>query len=155
MGELVPFSGAAVTVAAWVTSPEEAMRWSGVTTWPVPAELFATWHAEADTAPFLLVDDGEAVAYGELWEDEAEIELARLLVDPSLRGRGVGRRLVAALVAEAHRRGFDEVWLRVVPENEPAIRCYAAAGFVRAPAAEEAEFNRPQPREYAWMRYAR
>lgn len=153
MSELIPFDGSVETVASWVATPAEAMLWSGVTTWPVPTELFATWHSESDVVPFLLLVDGRAGAYGELWEDEDEVELARLLVAPDIRGTGVGRRLVAALVAEAGRRGFDEAWLRVIPENEPAIRCYLASGFVRATPEEEHDFNRLQPRAYAWMRH--
>ena len=93
--------------------------------------------------PYLFVVDGSVVAYGEIWEDEDEdeAELARLIVDPAHRGRGVGRELVRALVGEARRLGWSDVWLRVDPDNEPALRAYAAAGFVRTTAAEEATFN--------------
>jgi len=154
MGMLVAFAGPADSVAAWVVTPEEARRWAGVTTWPVPVEVFAAWHAEPGVVPFLLVEDEQPVAYGELWDDGPDAELGRLLVDPGQRGRGVGRQLVEALVAEAHRRGFDEIWLRVLPENEQARRCYTAAGFVRASLAEETAFNTNQPREFVWMRHA-
>ena len=57
------------------------------------------------------------------------------------------------LTAEARRRSFGEVWLRVVPENAAARRSYAAAGFVRASSDEEATFNAGQPRAYVWMRH--
>ena len=94
------------------------------------------------------------VGYGEIWEDreENEAELARLVVAPDLRGRGHGRALTRALADEAHRRGFDDVWLRVVPENAAAIRAYEAAGFSRATPEEEARFNVGQRRVYVWMR---
>ena len=104
--------------------------------------------------PFVWLVAGEVLAYGELWEDLEgdEAELARLVVAPDARGHGHGRALTRALADEAHRRGFAEVWLRVVPENGAAIRAYAAAGFARASAAEEAGFNIGQPRSYVWMR---
>ena len=94
------------------------------------------------------------VGYGEVWEDpeEDEAELARLLVAPELRGRRHGRALTRALAGEAHRRGFDAVWLRVVPDNRVARRAYDAAGFVRATPEQEAAFNVNQPRVYVWMR---
>ena len=94
------------------------------------------------------------IAYGEVWtdSDENEAELARIIVAPEARGRGVGRRLVTLLVAEAERLGFDEIWLRVVPANAPAIASYTNAGFRRAEPDEEERFNRGQPREYVWMR---
>lgn len=107
--------------------------------------------------PFSLIDGDRVLAYGELWEDpEAqEAELARLVVAPPSRGRGVGRALARALAAEAHRRGFTEVWLRVAPANVAARRAYEAAGFARATTEQEADFNRGQPRAYVWMRDSR
>lgn len=103
-----------------------------------------------------MLDGGRLVGYGELWEDRDldEAELARLVIAPAVRGVGHGRALTRALADEAHRRGFAEVWLRVVPENDAARRAYEAAGFARATAEEEAEFNAGQPRSYVWMRDA-
>jgi ribosomal protein S18 acetylase RimI-like enzyme len=141
-----------------VTSAEEARLWAGIAEWPVSSDTLANWHVAADVLPFLLAldDDATPVAYGEVWLDaeEDEAELARLLVDPAVRGRGHGRRLVALLTVEARRLGFAEVWLRVRPENAPAIACYRGAGFIRASAADEAAFNIGQPCEYLWMRAA-
>ena len=104
--------------------------------------------------PFTWLDGGVPIGYGEIWEDREadEAELARLIVEPSARGRGEGRRLTRALADEARRRRFAEVWLRAVPDNVPAIRAYEAAGFVRAAPDEEAGFNAAQPRAYAWLR---
>ena len=99
--------------------------------------------------------DGErVVGYGELWQDREldEAELARLVIAPAERGHGQGRALTAALADEARARGFGAVWLRVRPENVPARRAYEAAGFARATAEEEAEFNAGQPHVYVWMR---
>ena len=102
----------------------------------------------------MLVVDDYRVGYGEIWEhpDADEAELARLIVDPARRGRGLGRLLATLLLAEARRLGWADVWLRVVPDNEPALRAYAAAGFRRATPAEELAFNAGQPADYVWMR---
>jgi ribosomal protein S18 acetylase RimI-like enzyme len=105
--------------------------------------------------PFVLRDDGgRLVGYGELWEDRDadEAELARVVVDPRARGRGVGRTLARALADEAHRRGFGHIWLRVVATNQPALAAYRAVGFVRASPEEEAAFNEGQPVTYLWLR---
>ncbi len=79
-------------------------------------DTFARWHAEAGVHPYVLAD-GDPVAYGEVWEDreEDEAELARVIVAPPMRGRGVGRTLIASLAGEARAMGFDEIWVRVVP----------------------------------------
>jgi ribosomal protein S18 acetylase RimI-like enzyme len=140
-------------VLAWVGSVEELERWASRTDFPLGAAVFRRWHEDLDVHPVLGIEDGEPVAYGEIWEDrdEHEAELARIVVDPRARGRGVGRRFVTLLTAAARERGFEQVWLRVVPENDPAIRCYEHAGFRRASAADEGAFNAGKPRPYLWM----
>jgi ribosomal protein S18 acetylase RimI-like enzyme len=64
----------------------------------------------------------------------------------------LGRRLVHELLVEARRLGWKDVWLRVAPDNMPALRAYAAAGFSRATVEEEAAFNIRQPVAFVWMR---
>ena len=114
------------------------------------------WHEQPDVVPFSFLDGGRLVGYGELWEDREldEAELARLVVAPTFRGKGHGRALTRALADEGHRRGFTEVWLRVVPENAAARRAYEVAGFARATADQQAAFNIGQRRTYVWMRDA-
>ena len=144
--------GDAATIAAWVTSPEEASRWASMAAVP-DAATFERWHDDPDVAPFVVRDDRRLVAYGEIWEDHeaAEAELARLLVAPHARGNGIGRWLARALADEAHGRGFADVWLRVVPDNAAALRAYVAAGFVPAAADAERAFNVGQPVAYRWL----
>lgn len=53
-----------------------------------------------------------------------------LAVAPSAQGRGIGRALVEAAVAEASRRGAVKVTLRVLGENTGARQLYERCGFV-------------------------
>jgi len=115
------------------------------------AEIVAGWGAAADVQAFTLVDAGALVGYGELWLDEDEVELARLIVAPARRGQGVGRRLVEALTDVA-RQHADLIFLRVHPDNATATRVYRAAGFEPVDAATAAEWNQHQPVTYTWLR---
>jgi ribosomal protein S18 acetylase RimI-like enzyme len=126
--------------------------WCGHDGGLVPAEKVAAWAAEAGVYSFGLYEEAELIAYGELWvdHDEAEVELARLIVDPARRGRGVGRLLVAQLSMVA-RAMYPNVFLRVHPANAAALRCYGAAGFERATAQQEAQWNAEQPVPYVWL----
>ena len=156
MTDLRPFTDArAALVAGWARTAEELDHWVSRTDAPLDPAVLLGWHREPHIHPFLLEVDGAPVGYGEVWTDaeEDEAELARIIVDPKLRGRGLGRRLVGALAGEARALGFADVWMRVVPENAPAIACYRAAGFVPTDAATEASFNEGQPRAYRWMRF--
>ncbi len=117
--------------------------------------MFGRWRADPDVNPYVLCDVEEPVGYGEVWidEPEKEVELARILVSPDYRGRGVGRRLVRRLLERAARSGLPDAFVRVVPENGAALACYRDAGFSPVSEEEREEFNRGQPVDYVWMHY--
>src|SRR6185437_14802559 len=85
------------------------------------AEMAGLYDGEADIGPtreaamfvepdgvFIVVRDGErAVACGGIARfDETRAELKRMYVVPDLRGRGLGRRVLVELEAEARRLGY-------------------------------------------------
>ncbi len=154
--QLLPFATVhEIEIASWVADLDEARAWSGRdATFPIAVDQFECWHADHDVHPFVALQDDCLVAYGEIWADatEEEIELARIIVSPACRGRGVGRAFVRALVKQAAIFRFADVYLRVVSENLAAIRCYEGAGFTRVSKQDEIVFNQRQPIEYVWLR---
>ncbi|MGV0851758.1 ribosomal protein S18-alanine N-acetyltransferase [Mycolicibacterium phlei] len=56
-----------------------------------------------------------------------EYEIHTIGVDPAYQGRGIGKRMLADLLAEA---GDGVVFLEVRTDNEPAIKLYESFGFV-------------------------
>jgi RimJ/RimL family protein N-acetyltransferase len=141
-------------VARWSGSPDEVRRWAGSDPgWPVDVAVFGRWHADPDVGPYVICDGEEPIGYGEVWVDEPEreVELARIIVSPNQRGRGVGRRLVRLLLERAALAGLPDAYVRVVPENAAAIGCYLGAGFSPVSEPEREEFNRGQPVGYVWM----
>jgi ribosomal protein S18 acetylase RimI-like enzyme len=66
---------------------------------------------------------------------ERDTENARFLMDgifvaPTARGQGVGTELLAAVTAEARRRGYSEVRLDVIDGNDRARALYERQGFL-------------------------
>jgi GNAT superfamily N-acetyltransferase len=59
----------------------------------------------------------------ELWVNEVGVA-------PSHQNRGVGRRMLAALLAHARKLGCREAWVLTGYDNSAARRMYAAAGGV-------------------------
>lgn len=93
------------------------------------------------------------VGYGELWldEEEDEVELARLIVDADRRRTGVGRLLVAELVAAARATCLSGCFLRVAPDNVAALGLYRSAGFADVDEERSRAWNQGQPAEFAWL----
>jgi GNAT superfamily N-acetyltransferase len=60
-------------------------------------------------------------------------EIKRMYVDPSVRGRRVGRRILDALEAHARQLGARRIVLETGPRQPEAIALYAHAGFVEIP----------------------
>ena len=56
-----------------------------------------------------------------------------MYVEPSARGRWVGRAIVEALEREAHRIGVAQVVLETGTRLAPAIRRYESSGYSRIP----------------------
>jgi ribosomal-protein-alanine N-acetyltransferase len=100
-------------------------RWSAEQLWGELAHVPETrWYA---------VHDGETGVdgYVGLYAVPPEGDVATIAVAPSSQGRGLGRTLLDAVVAEARRRGVTLLYLEVLDGNEAALALYASAGFER------------------------
>ena len=63
--------------------------------------------------------------------DNGLCEMKRLYTVPSLRGTGVGRILVEAIVRAARQIGYVKMRLDTVPAMKAANRLYTSVGFVK------------------------
>lgn len=73
--------------------------------------------------------EGLLAGYVVGWHVMDEAELANLAVDPQARGRGIGRLLLDAMLADARSRATARVFLEVRESNAAARQLYASRGF--------------------------
>jgi GNAT superfamily N-acetyltransferase len=106
---------------------------------------FQVEHVLQPRSVFLLGWLGErAVACGALRPLEGDIaEVKRMFVAPDVRGRGIGRRILAELEARARQWGYTAVWLETGVLQPEAIRVYETAGYRRI---ENYGYYRDDPR---------
>jgi GNAT superfamily N-acetyltransferase len=88
-----------------------------------------------DRGVFLVIyREGEPVGCGALRVlDDETGEFKRMYVAPAVRGKGLGRRLVAALEAQARALGVRRLILETGVRLAPAIALYRSAGFQPIP----------------------
>ena len=74
---------------------------------------------------------GEFSAFGQMYQRYGRINLARLVVNPGMRGQGVGKRLVGLLMEKGPQLfPADEFSLFAYRHNAAALGCYRSMGFV-------------------------
>ena len=92
-----------------------------------PAERFS---AEQGGTFILLVVDGEPVAGGAFMrEDDATVEVKRVWTHSGYRRRGLARRVMAELEAEAARRGVRNIVLTTGARQPEAVALYLSLGY--------------------------
>lgn len=120
-------------LVTWFDGEASVRNWGGPNIrYPFNRESFVEdchWH---DMATFSLRGpDAVFSAFGQVYERHNRINLARLIVYPTLRGQGVGKRLMKMLMSVG--KGLfplNEYSLFVYRDNTPAIECYRSLGFV-------------------------
>lgn len=116
-----------------------------------PAVFGSTWEREAELtddewadrarrtahgdeqATFVAEGDGHLMGLVGGYRAEpgaSTVHVISMWSDPVVRGRGIGRALMKAVIAHARITGAEQVDLRVMRTNASARALYEAAGFV-------------------------
>lgn len=134
--------GDVLACRGWVQSGVEVAAWTGAWfTHPLDAGALVAHLAAANDASsgrccFAMRETStkRSVGYAELTSIDAaaaRADLSRLIVDPAVRGMGLGARLKELLVDEGARLGITAFYLRVFERNAVALRLYERLGFSR------------------------
>lgn len=122
------------TMTEWFSSADQVRNWAGAqVSFPLNDNQLIQEIDWPDAYSFRLGTIDELVAFGQLLpRPNRRLHLARLVVNPSYRGKGFGRQLSKAIIEEAISRRPDAVSLNVYRANEPAYNLYKRVGFVTA-----------------------
>jgi [ribosomal protein S18]-alanine N-acetyltransferase len=92
--------------------------------------LLGELEQQPDSRHYLVAEqDGALIGYAGLLTAGEQADVLTIAVAAVRWGRGIGSRLLAALLAEARRRGCSEVFLEVRADNLRAQRLYKWWGF--------------------------
>lgn len=82
-----------------------------------------------DSDLFVADIKGEIAGYAVFWAVMDQGELGNVAVDESHRGRGIGTKLIQAVLDRAGERGVREIFLEVRKSNTKAQELYKTFGF--------------------------
>ena len=120
-------------VTSWIGSQCERALWAGPTV-PFPLDP-AALPEQIDMAGAINValdDEQGLAAFGQaLLRAPGRAHLARVIVRPDARGRGVGKALVEALLSRAGEARLSLATLNVYSDNAAAATLYSDLGFDR------------------------
>ena len=135
------------SLMTWFPDAESTRVWGGPAfRFPFTFESFIADARWPGMSSWCLKDDKGMAGFGQFYDRYHRINLARIAVHPQRRGEGLGKQLLAQLMAEACKAmDCAEFSLFVYRDNRAAIRCYTAMGF------EIAEFPPDAPlRDVTW-----
>lgn len=111
---------------------------TGVATFETAAPPWDAWDAAHLAEHRLVARDGDGTVVG--WAAASAVSdrcayagvvETSVYVDPVAQGRGIGRRLLAELVASTEAAGVWTVQAGIFPDNEASLRVHEACGFRR------------------------
>ncbi|MCQ1949857.1 MULTISPECIES: N-acetyltransferase [Arthrobacter] len=129
------------TIINWIPDDAALLMFTGPRmAWPPTGEQFADLAAVPGLTPWVLCA-GRTPAFGqaELRVENGTAHIARVIIDPLLRGRGLSQQLIRLVLDQACAQGARSARLKVTKGNTVALRAYRRLGFVIDPRAETAQ----------------
>lgn len=133
----------AATIVSWVRTPQELLWLAPSTQPPLTEGDVCDWLRPGGRALVVKTNGVDTthetpeaagiIAYGEtnpMKLQKNHLWLGHVIIRPDLRGTGLGRRFIEALVDHAfHRQDAQKLSLVVFPGNAAALACYHRVGF--------------------------
>lgn len=123
-----------ITIASWITDAKACARWAGPDMpFPFAAADLPALCLVLGAHSFCLIDEvGTLLGFAQCVEKgEGVMRLARVIVAPQQRGRGLSKALCEGSMRSTAQQGAVLAFsLGVYRDNPAAIRCYQQLGFV-------------------------
>lgn len=119
-------------IIAWFPDKVSVTRWgSPYMSYPLQEETFLEdiyWGRISSRVA--LGEDGRLLGFGQFYLKLGRCHLARLVINPDFRGRGLGQKFVSALMKHgSDQLDTQEFSLYVMTANKPALNSYRSLDF--------------------------
>ena len=119
------------TIISWIPDEPACKSWAGPTVrFPLSVESLSKDISFSDNNSYCLIKSETVIAFGQLLpKEKGRLHFARIIVDPSKRAMGYGKRLCNELLQIANQKGCKKISLNVYRNNTSALKLYEYLGF--------------------------
>jgi ribosomal protein S18 acetylase RimI-like enzyme len=119
------------TIISWIPDETACKTWAGpLVRFPLSIESLSKDIEFSDNNSYCLTKGEAIIAFGQLIpKEKGRLHFARIIVDPSKRAMGYGKRLCNALLHIANQKGYKKISLNVYRNNTNALKLYENLGF--------------------------
>jgi ribosomal protein S18 acetylase RimI-like enzyme len=119
------------TIISWISDELACKIWAGPKVrFPLSIESLSKDIEFSDNNSYCLIKSQAVIGFGQLLpKEEGRLHFARIIVDPSKRAMGYGKRLCAELLQIAAQKGYKKISLNVYRNNTSALKLYKNLGF--------------------------
>lgn len=130
--------GDASVILSWIENREQQRMWSAdrYSSFPPSAEEMTMMYREQSETgrffPFTMTDGQRVTGHFILRypsDDDTHLRIGFVIIDPSLRGRGIGKLMMEMAQQKARQMGARTLSLGVFKDNPSALGCYRSCGF--------------------------
>ncbi|MDP2713935.1 N-acetyltransferase [Rheinheimera sp.] len=128
-----------IQLQSWFVSAEQQQSWGGDNfDYPCSERRFLELLCRPGTQSYSLSDahSGELLGFGQVCDRFERHHLARLVIRPQHRGKGLARVLIFELIIQALGQQRRDISLYVHRHNKIAVQCYSRLGFTASPPPE-------------------
>ncbi|HEY0921574.1 GNAT family N-acetyltransferase [Rheinheimera pacifica] len=123
----------------WFSNAEQQQSWGGDNfDYPCTELRFLQLLCRPGAQSFSLVDsdNNTVLGFGQICDRFACHHLARLVIHPQQRGKGLAKTLISELIIQALSQQRRNISLYVHRHNSVALQCYTSLGFEICPPPE-------------------
>lgn len=140
----------ALEIIKWIRNEEEMFLWSAdiYNKFPIGEEDINKFYEDCSKKtnfyPMTLIENEKIIGHLILRNTDKENKVIRLgfiIIDPDLRGKGYGKKLINLAIKYAKELNAQEINLGVFENNINAYNCYKSAGFKEIGKKEKYKIN--------------
>ncbi|KUM54859.1 GNAT family N-acetyltransferase [Rheinheimera sp. EpRS3] len=123
----------------WFSSTEQQQSWGGDNfDYPCTELRFLQLLCRPGTQSYSLLDsdNNTVLGFGQVCDRFGCHHLARLVIHPQQRSKGLAKTLISELIIQALNQQYRNISLYVHRHNNIALQCYASLGFEISPPPE-------------------